>query len=568
MNKLLDDNDLGLSMTNKTDKFFLGLVKKVASVDKINELYAAADGRGVEFAENCLKKLNIEVICSDLSLDNIPSQGAFILVCNLPHGMLDGLLLFDTVIRKRADTKLIGNFPVSQVDKIKDNVICIDAFTSRQGSRFAGLRQAKEHLQQGHPLIIFPSGRVASAKISLTKFNENQWSATTIKFISHANVPIIPAHIDGRNTLKFQALSFISADLQLLLMGRELFSKEGRSYNIEIGGAISERDKSRLLSLDQLQSYLRANILLMRHRIKIFGRKQEKTEYSIVKSEKNLLAELSMSKFASKVSSEDLVLSDTNFNSYVVKTTLLDASVVASIFGAKNSVAEHCIICFDKQSSQAMCVQQLRYADKSMLESGVEGLYTNNFFEYSHKYSDVLRQSIEIGQRYIAPHFRASRGLDEAQNVSILLWKSAIALLERQEQYRYLIGTTSIGTEYSTLAKQIISKYIRLHLFNKRFDRMVVARQAAGRFGKDLFERGAIENITELYLANKLIADSDPTQKSMPKTLEYLIKKEANVLALSTNHKDKDKLNVLMLIDLNAHNESELTIVPRETNVL
>lgn len=550
MKKLLEDNDLGFDLTKKSERLAMRAVKSIAYVDQLNYLYERVEGHGVEFARNCLKELMIEVECSEKSLENIPPQGAFIFVANMPNGLLDGLLLLSIIGKNRPDTKIIGNFPLTQVEKLKDSIINMDPFSSKYKSNMSGIRQAKKHLKDGHPLIVFPADRVARRSIGMSNFNETAWSRINIKFIQESNTPIIPAHIDGRCSMIFSLLGVMDRNLQAIYTGRELFKKEGRNYTVEIGGAINNIKTNELDSIDTLRIFLRTNILLLRNRTKqLSNHREQETIHDKESSMENPLQGVKPGEIIDKRTDRyDLLLSYGDYEFHVLDHKKISRYTKA-IFEDQGQTSMQYIVGIDKKNDRVFCVTEIRYGDQILSQGGADNLFTHKYFEYSHKNFDIIRKSIEIGSKYIIPEVKGAEDNDKTVRVSTLIWKSAIVLLSHNKDYGYLLGTTSISPRYSTASKAIISHFIETHATEKTLKKMAIPRFGIGKLNKRIFGKEPPFPFKEISLTDKLIADSNHGDFRMPSTLAYLIGHKATILALSTNHKNKEKMNALVLIE-------------------
>lgn len=548
MRKLLIDNDLGLPNNSKTEKMIMRAIKSIAGINRLNNLYAKTQGEGAQFASSCLEKLHISYQCNEQSRANIPQSGAFIIVANLPHGILDGLLLMDLVLNIRPDTKIVAGFVASQIEAIKGSIINVENFEEANQSSFHGIREAKNHLAAGHPLIIFPAQKLASFNAKRKNFNETKWNRSSIKFIRQSNVPLIPIHINGYNSLMFRLLGHVNSKLQITRVGHELLSKEGHNYTIEVGSEIDQPILNKLGSTVQLEAYLRSNITLLAHRKKINNQPPSPSTKAETASRQQI-ENISTDQFPDQLTPQNYLLTADNINFYFIESNKIETDE------QKNNPTNKYIIGFEQQSGQAACMVEVRYGDRSMLEYGIDGLYTHAYFEYSHKHFDTIRRSIEIGERQV------SHNHSNNEQIAQLIWQSAIILLAREEQYRYLIGTSGIAADYSNLAKLMITSYIRAHAESKLFTNMAIARHSAKRYYRQLFEGGVINELKDPEITNKLISDSDSNHEAMPRTLEVLLSQGAHVLALSINQKDKNKLNALMILDIEEIRQN----VPRGT---
>lgn len=264
MKKLIHNRDLGIPYTNRINKTIINLAKSTLGIDKINLLYSKiSDHEGVEFANAALKELNISVNIANDGLKNIPEKGAFIAVANFPHGALDGLLMTKLIVGKRSDTKIFGSFLLGQIEPLKDLIISVNPFNGHPLRNAPAIRAAMNHLAQGHGLIIFPAGEVAANYTAAGSSEDYVWSDSAIKFIRSARVPVIPIHISGRNSRKFELYGRIHPVFRTVRLPTELLAKRDSSVEVAIASALDAKMIGAFDSVQKVADFLRANIFLL-----------------------------------------------------------------------------------------------------------------------------------------------------------------------------------------------------------------------------------------------------------------------------------------------------------------
>lgn len=72
--------------------------------------------------------------------------------------------------------------------------------------------------------------------------------------------PIVPVHIDGRNSNFFYSLSIISTTLRRARNFGEFFNRRGKKIPVRIGKPISVEDQSQFLTTEDLSNYLREQV--------------------------------------------------------------------------------------------------------------------------------------------------------------------------------------------------------------------------------------------------------------------------------------------------------------------
>ena len=87
------------------------LVMKALEIDKVNATQAKfAQDNAPDFSKHVLEYIGIRYEIPEGEMDRIPSDGGFITVSNHHFGSIDGLILCDSILRKRTDYKLLTTF--------------------------------------------------------------------------------------------------------------------------------------------------------------------------------------------------------------------------------------------------------------------------------------------------------------------------------------------------------------------------------------------------------------------------------------------------------------------------
>ena len=86
------------------------------------------------FWNKTLELFNIKY--SILNTEKIPKTGPVIIVCNHPFGLVDGLIIADTVSKKRGDYRILINDEISQVDLIRPYLFPLKLDEKRESVKF------------------------------------------------------------------------------------------------------------------------------------------------------------------------------------------------------------------------------------------------------------------------------------------------------------------------------------------------------------------------------------------------------------------------------------------------
>ena len=93
--------------------------------------------------------------------------------------------------------------------QLQDNILPVDFSGNKSESirmNIETAKKAKEHLQTGGALIIFPSGSVSIAKSIKSEAKDDEWKIFPAKLIHQTKADILPIYFDGKNGLLFHLL--------------------------------------------------------------------------------------------------------------------------------------------------------------------------------------------------------------------------------------------------------------------------------------------------------------------------------------------------------------------------
>lgn len=178
------------------------------------------DGQETVFT-SAIKALGVRHNVTTDELARIPATGPLLVVSNHPYGIVDGLLIGHLISTRRADVKLICHSLLAQPAEAKDILLPIDFGPGTDARRTSAetRRRAVEWLDQGHVVIIFPAGGVAtSIKPLRGTAVDFVWHPFIARLARRAGVKTLAMYVDGQNSRLFQAASHLSYPLRVALI--------------------------------------------------------------------------------------------------------------------------------------------------------------------------------------------------------------------------------------------------------------------------------------------------------------------------------------------------------------
>ena len=228
-------------------KFVIKWFKKFIHQDFINE-YLKEGYVGVEFCENCLKYLGVEI--EVVGRENLPKDGRkYTFASNHPLGAIDGVTL-GAVIGREYD----GNIKYLMNDILMNlkGMAPLGIPINKLGGQSRNLpKLINEVYESDCQMLVFPAG-LCSRKID-GKIQDLEWGKSFIKKSRDTGRDIVPIHFEGENSKRFyriaklQKIFGLQFNIAMMLLPDEMYRSKGRKYRITIGKpiAISSLDKSK-----------------------------------------------------------------------------------------------------------------------------------------------------------------------------------------------------------------------------------------------------------------------------------------------------------------------------------
>ena len=203
----------------------------------------------VEFADRVATMSAGEVFAhaaEELALDvrargahRIPAEGGFVIVCNHPTGIADGIAMYDFLKTRRPDMVFMANRDALRVNiRLADMIIPVEW---REGAKSAAkaketLKLTARAIERDVALVIFPSGRLAVWRDG--GLTERPWAASAVALAKKHHLPIVPMNMASRNSGLFYLVSRFSQELRDMTVFHELLNKRGTRFDLTVGAPI------------------------------------------------------------------------------------------------------------------------------------------------------------------------------------------------------------------------------------------------------------------------------------------------------------------------------------------
>jgi putative hemolysin len=172
-------------------------------------------------------------------LENVPRQGAAMVVCNHPTGIADGIVLFGILSQIRPDLFIFANADALRVLPQLEAVIAPvewrpEKRTHKQNRET--MDYARRAFGDGRLAVLFPSGRLAKRR--WWSLHERPWMASGATMARKFNLPVVPLHIRARNSALFYLFDRIHPTLRDITLFHEVLNKTRQRYRLTLGPAI------------------------------------------------------------------------------------------------------------------------------------------------------------------------------------------------------------------------------------------------------------------------------------------------------------------------------------------
>jgi putative hemolysin len=207
----------------------------------------------------------------DLSIDvdaiaRAPKEGPLLIIANHPFGVIDGLTIGHIATQIRPDVKIMTNSLLCKPPEFADYLLPVDfsgteeALTTTVNTR----KTAMNWLQDGHCLVIFASGSVATSQSPWSgKALEPAWHPFVGKLARFANTTVLPLYFHGQNSRLFQIASHTNFTMRLALLFRESLRRARMPLRVEIGEPIQPAELLSFASRGEVLAHLRATTLAL-----------------------------------------------------------------------------------------------------------------------------------------------------------------------------------------------------------------------------------------------------------------------------------------------------------------
>jgi putative hemolysin len=249
-------------------RFLIGTIERLTGQPKLQRIYddymLRRDAED-NFWQSAVEYLRLSIRYDADTLAAIPKTGPLIVIANHPFGVLDGIAAGYLTTRIRSDMKLMAHAALGRATALRPYLIPIefDGASSALRSNVAAKRAALEHLRDGGSLVIFPAGRVSTARNVLGTAVDDPWKLFAGKLIEMSGATVVPVFFAGQNGMMFHLVSRFSEAMREALLLREVARRMGDEIVACIGTPLSSESLQGFANRQALLDYLRGEVYAM-----------------------------------------------------------------------------------------------------------------------------------------------------------------------------------------------------------------------------------------------------------------------------------------------------------------
>ncbi len=565
MKKLVQPAELAKASHMRPGDPRIGVLTEVSGLKKLERFYnAIEDLHDRDFVAAVFKNLELEIEVDPADLQNVPKDGPLMFVSNHPYGAIDGLALVHVLGGVRPDLKVMANFLLQQLEPLRDRFIGVNPFEQLSSlSSFQGMRQAMAHVKEGNALAIFPAGEVSSWRTEIKAVADPRWKTPVIKLAQHVQAPVVPVWFDGANSLVFHVLGMIHPNLRTLALPNEMLRMRGRSVRMRIGKPIPPKDIAAFSSTEQLARYLRAKTYALGSGVQV--KRELFSPLRFPQRPKEVVEPIAVDKLEKEIASiADLKLnSQAEFDLFLapagrIPNILREIGRLREVTfrivgeGTNKSIDldefdlyyDHLFL-WDRERQRLAGAYRIGDGKRIMSRYGKRGFYTYTLFRMDRPMDRVLRRSFELGRSFIALEYQRQR------LPLYMLWRGLLLHITANPDHQYLIGPVSISGTYSRISRSLIMEFVQQHHYDKEMAASVRPRNKF-RIKPDKVDREALvqASMADLKRMDRLIAEVDPNETSMPVLLKKYLLLNARIIGFNRDPRFNDALDGLMVLDL------------------
>jgi putative hemolysin len=501
----------------------------------------------------------------DACLARIPRQGPLVVVANHPHGLADGIIAMDFLLRARPDTLVVGNKWLARIPGIRPWLVEVNPFNPEVADlgNLAGTRRILGHLKAGGCILTFPAGEVASLQLRHGCARDPVWSPQVVRLARRAGAAVMPLHLSGGNSRLFHSLGLLHPKLRTLMLLREFLSQRGQVIQLRTAKPVTPVQLADHPDDEEATSFLRLRCELLANRE---PKEQAARRIQPAEAWAPLIPPVKPGLLRAELESlppDDLLLTSGNFKVYrflgsELPHTLREVGRLRELTfrSVSEGTGNECdldpfdawydqLVLWDDQTSQIVGGYRLGPTDRILPLKGKHGMYTSTLFDFKGDFFRRMDPALEMGRSFIREEY-------QRKPTSLpLLWRGIGRYVARFPQYHLLFGPVSINPEYGQASKELILSYLRHNRSADDLAPLVRAKNPPRAMSLRDADLEVLQRCAfDLDHVSGLVSDLEPDAKSVPVLLKHYLKLNGRLIAFNVDESFGGCLDGLIVVDL------------------
>jgi putative hemolysin len=536
------------------------LLARALGLNELEQVYGriqAANG-SQSLPGRLLHFLSIRCVVSDADLARIPRNGGAIVTANHPFGLLDGAALAAILGQARSDVRFLANGLLSIVPELHDLVIPID-LGSRRNTR--GLRDAIAHIERGGILVVFPAGGVSHFRWRNRDVADPAWTPAVARLVSIAarrnpSTVVLPARIEGANSVWFQLAGLAHPRCRTALLGRELLNKRGRRVEVRFGAPIPSEKLLAIPTAQEQIEYLRWRTCLLGRREPYKPRTSQPMPSKAAADRVRIADAAPAALVAADVAAlpADRMLDRSGdlavyfAGAREIPNALREIGRLREITfraagegtGKPSDLDEfdpHYLHLFVWNARREEIVGAYRLAGT---DQAAGRLYTATLFRYDRRFLDRLGPALELGRSFVRQEYQ--KGFTPL----LLLWKGIGSYVAQNPRYKILFGPVSISNRYAAVSRELMVGFLEKYAMLRDWAGLTAARRPLRRTSTPALPTSGLD-IDDL---SAIVGDIQQDQAGVPVLLRQYLRLGGKLLGFNVDSEFSNALDGLILVDL------------------
>lgn len=442
------------------------VLRRMIHEGEINQFIADHPELGVAFVDSAMEHLQVYYSIRHDQLENIPAIGKVLIVANHPLGAMDAFALIHLVAKARQNgrVRILANPILSKIPQLQPILIPVDNINGRISRE--SYRAIDRALASDEAVIVFPAGEVS--RLKGLQIRDIEWMSGFVKMAKRNRTPVLPVHIQARNSMLFYGVSLLYQPASTLLLPHEMIRARRKPIVFSIGNAISDRHfASAGLPPKQHARMVRKHL----YRIGKGEKGVYQTEQAIAHPESRqllreelqtgeLIGETSDGKqiyLCEHRSSPSLMREIGRLREYTFRK--VDEGSGYKRDNDRYDRHYRHIVLWDDRDLEVVGSYRIGECAEISAMQGLDSLYMQSLCDFSTGFKqNIIPSAIELGRSFVQPRYWGSRALD-------YLWQGIGAYLKINQSVRYMYGPVSLSQSYPKAAKNALI-YFYQHYFS------------------------------------------------------------------------------------------------------